>query len=151
MAMSPFPDPFDQTPVFCPCCDNAIGTSPPLGDEPCPLCGRSLWFVKKEVDEAVILVFLPGLKSGSEGEKGADDVLSAAGDQDVVVIDLSRLRLLSSSFLGLLVALHNQLQAANRQLKICGVSSDAYESLQTTNLSDFLEVYEDERAALASA
>jgi anti-anti-sigma regulatory factor len=97
------------------------------------------------------LIFLPGLKSGSEGEKGAGELVSAVGDRDVVVANVSRLRLLPSSFLGMLVALNQQLQAEGKRLKVCGLSPDAQESFQKTKLGEFLEVYEDEPAAVAAA
>jgi anti-anti-sigma regulatory factor len=82
---------------------------------------------------------------------GAGEIVAAIGDRTVVVANVSCLRLLPSSFLGMLVALHGQLHAAGRRLKVCGVSPDAHESFEKTNLHELLEVYHDERAALESA
>jgi anti-anti-sigma factor len=149
--MSPFSDAPDEASVLCPSCGKTIGTSPPREEEPCPQCGQGLWFVKKEADTAAVLTFLPGLRSGSEGERGVSEVISAASDQAVVVADVSHLRLVTSSFLGMLVVLRNRLETTKKRFKLCGVSPELCDSLHSTNLGDLFDVYDDEQAALADA
>jgi anti-sigma B factor antagonist len=141
-----------QKPVYCPACGNAIATEPlaSAGDVPCPHCGQLLWFVRRSDNGAVVLSFLPGLMVGSESRERIDDVTDAMGGASQIVVDLSQLEILSSIFLGLLVALHHRVAAAEGKLKICGVRPEIREVFKMTKLDQLLDIREDQQDALES-
>jgi anti-anti-sigma regulatory factor len=141
-----------SVPNACPFCgaDSGVDLSSPDAENPCPACGRLLWFVRKPVDQAVVFIFLPGLLSGSESLPRVDEVLSAAGGSARVAVDVSRLRVISSVFLGMLVSLQRKLVAAQRTLKIFGVTPGHREVFRATKLDTVFSLYGDEQSALAS-
>jgi anti-sigma B factor antagonist len=133
----------------CPECGNAI-TAEPLasaGDAPCPRCEHLLWFVRRSEDGVVVLTFLPGLMLASESRERIDDVSDAMQGSSRVILDLSQLHILSSIFLGLLVALHRRVQTAEGQLKICGLQPEVREVFRMTKLEELLDICEDEQEA----
>jgi anti-anti-sigma regulatory factor len=119
-------------------------------DAPCPNCGRLLWFVRKPHDEVAILVFLPGLISGSESLPRVDEVVEAIAGASRVAADLSRLRVITSMFLGMLVSLQRKVVAAQGKLKLFGVSPGQRPVFSSTKLDTVLDIHADEQSALAS-
>lgn len=119
-------------------------------DAPCPNCERLLWFVRKPHDEVAILIFLPGLISGSESLPRVDEVVSAVSGTSRVAADLSRLRVITSMFLGMLVSLQRKLAAAGAKLKVFGVPEAQRSVFVSTRLDTVLDLHPDEASALAS-
>ncbi len=119
-------------------------------DAPCPSCGRLLWFVRKPHDEAAVLIFLPGLITGSESLSRVGEVLSAVAGSPRVAADLSRLRVITSMFLGMLVSLQRKLAAAQGKLKVFGVPPAQRSAFEATRLDTVLDIHPDEASALAS-
>jgi len=136
----------------CPFCGTASVVDLAMIDEdaPCPNCGRLLWFVRKPHDEVAILVFLPGLISGSESLPRVDEVVSAVAGAPRVAADLSRLRVVTSMFLGMLVSLQRKVAAAQGKLKIFGVPPGQRSVFAATRLDTVLDIHPDEATALAS-
>jgi anti-anti-sigma factor len=135
----------------CPACGKSI-TAEPLasaGDAPCPHCNHLLWFVRRSQDGVVVLTFLPGLMLASESRERIDDVSDAMQGSSQIILDLSQLQILSSIFLGLLVALHRRVEAAEGKLKICGLQPDVREVFKMTKLEELLDIREDEQDARA--
>ena len=135
---------------YCPVCAQAVRIDPtePVGDVPCPHCGQLLWFVSKPVGDVVVLVFLPGLMSGSESAGRLDEVLAAVGDTNRLLVDLSQLRFVSSLFLGMLVALHRRLRDSGGALKLCGLTAETANVFHSTRIDALLDVCPDARTAL---
>jgi anti-sigma B factor antagonist len=109
-----------------------------------------LWFVQKRFNGAVILTFLPGLISGSEAMGRIQQVQQAVGDSTRLVLNLTRLRLVSSMFLGMLVVLQRRVQAVNGKVKLCGLHSDALDVFRASKLDTVFEICADEQSALNS-
>ncbi len=141
-----------QMPNQCPACGKEVilGTGEIVGETPCLSCGRWLWFVRRTVGDVALLTFLPGLIVGSESAGRVDEVLAAVGDCSGLILDVSRLRLTSSVFLGMLVALHRTWQPLHGRLKVCGLGRNSREAFKATHLEVLFDIYEDEQAALAS-
>ena len=139
-------------PNQCPACGQKVilGTREIEGETPCLNCGRWLWFVRRTVGDVAVLTFLPGLIVGSESGGRVDEVLSAAGDCSGLILDVSRLRLTSSIFLGMLVALHRTWQPVHGRLKVCGLGGNSRDAIKATHLELLFDLYENEQAALAS-
>ncbi len=138
--------------VVCPYCGagSVIDLPEAEDDRPCPGCGRLLWFVRKPTDEAAVLVFLPGLISGSESLPRVDEVISAIGGVSRVALDLSRLRVITSMFLGMLVSLQRSVVAAGGTLRLFGVSPGQREVFRATKLETIFRIFGDEPSAMAS-
>ena len=145
-------EPSGQTPNQCPACGNEVmlGAREFAGETPCLTCGRWLWFVRRTVGNVAVLTFLPGLIVGSESDGRVDEVLAALGDCSGLILNVSRLRLTSSIFLGMMVALHRTWQPVHGRLKVCGLGGNSRDALKVTHLDVLFDVYEDEQAALAS-
>ena len=135
-------------PNACPYCGarSVVDLSHAEEDTPCPGCGRLLWFVRKPMDEVAVLIFLPGLASGSESLP-VDEVISAAAGASRIAVDVSRLRVMTSMFLGMLVSLQRNVVAAQGTLRIFGVSSGHREVFRTTKLDTVFNIHGDEQSA----
>ena len=139
-------------PGLCPACGKPFVPDPESPDEEglCPHCRHPVWFVCKPSDKAVVLTFLTGLVSGSESLGRLDEVTSAVGSSSRIVVDLSRMRFISSMFLGMLVALHRRVVAAQGAMRLCGLRSGEREVFKATRLDTVFDIREDEPSALAS-
>jgi anti-anti-sigma factor len=143
----------EGTPDFCPLCDRVVIVRPafvPAKDVPCPHCGELLWFVRKTIDDVVILTFLPGLMTGSESMERAAEVIAAVGDFPRVVLNLSHLPFIASMFLGMLVVLHKRMASAQRTLKVCGIQPEPAVVFKLTKLDAVFAICDNERQALES-
>jgi len=141
-----------DAPGLCPACGEPFVPDPESPDEegPCPHCRHPVWFVRKPLDDAVVLTFLTGLISGSESLGRLDEVTAAVAKAPRIVVDLSRMRFISSMFLGMLVALHRRVVAAQGALRLCGLRSGEREVFKATRLDTVFDIREDEPSALAS-
>jgi anti-sigma B factor antagonist len=68
----------------------------------------------------------------------------------LLVLNLSRMRVVSSMLLGMLVVLYRRMLAANGAVKLCGLRADTRDVFRTTKLDRVFEIYEDEQTALNS-
>lgn len=148
-------DTWDYAPsalIACPFCgaDSVVDMVMVDEDAPCPNCGRLLWFVRKPHDEVAVLIFLPGLISGSESLPRVDEVATAVAGASRVAVDLSRLRVITSMFLGMLVSLQRKVVAGQGKLKVFGVSPGQRAVFKATKLDTVLDLHADEQSALAS-
>jgi anti-sigma B factor antagonist len=144
--------PEDQ-PDQCPRCGNptVIEPSKPEGDIPCRHCGGLLWFVRRPAGEAVILTFLPGLILASESLHRAKEVLPAVGEASQVILNLTHVPFMSSTFLNMLVALNRLLGPEGKTLMLFGLHPDFVEIFKVMKIDSLFLIYEDERAALLAA
>ena len=109
-----------------------------------------MWFVRKSLDGVTVLTFLPGLMVGSESGGRADEVFSSLGEELRVVVNFSRLRLASSLFLGMMVALRRKVKAGGGNVKVCQLDPVVEGSFRATQLHSLFEIYPDEEAAVNS-
>lgn len=120
------------------------------GDSPCPHCGRPLWFVRKCSQGVVVLTFLPGLMSGSDAMGRVQQVQEAVANSSRLLLNLSRMRLVSSMFLGMLVVLYQRILAVDGTTKLCGLNPDVLFVFKATRLDRIFDICEDEQTALKS-
>lgn len=117
------------------------------GDTCCPHCQHFLWFLSRCSHGMTVLTFLPGLMSGSEAMDRVQEVYQAVTPASRVILNLSRMRLVSSMFLGMLVALQKRVAAAKGTLKLCGLNSETRDVFRLSKLDWVFDIYEDEEAA----
>ena len=120
------------------------------GDSPCPHCGRVLWFLRRCCNGVVVLTFLPGLMSGSDAMARAHDVQEAAANSSRIIVDLSRMPLVSSMFLGMLIVLYRRMVMVDGAVKLCGLNSDTLAVFRNTKLDRIFDIHEDEQTAMNS-
>lgn len=135
----------------CPTCDADlyIASSGPRGSAECPFCRTPLRFLRRIVDDVVVLTFLPERKQGSTSFGLTDAVVSALGNASRVVANLSHLQCVTRAFLEMLTALHRQLESTGGSLKLCGVSAGVADALAYTAFGQIVEIYPNEQAALS--
>jgi anti-anti-sigma factor len=75
--------------------------------------------------------------------------LIAAGEKRIL-LDMSPVGYVDSATIGCLMDLYRQAQAAGGTVKLCGLQKRVETMLTMTGAHNFLEVYADEGAALAS-
>jgi len=84
------------------------------------------------VNEAGQTIIRPGtdvVASMAEGFK--NDLLSAINSSDgIIVIDLEGVEMVDSVGIGVIIASHNSLSQAERELKVINVTKDVYSLLQ---------------------
>jgi anti-anti-sigma factor len=102
------------------------------------------------VGEAVVLDVFTGKTVGSEQIERASHALLQSSDVRYLVLNLSRVKFASSSFIAGLVALHKRMRAGNGKLVLCDVRSLVREVLHGARLDKFFEIADDEQKALAN-
>lgn len=85
-----------------------------------------------------------------EAVEQVDDVVAVIGNSRRVVLNLSHLRSVSASFLGMLVRLHRRMVTAQAALKICGLRRESLEVFQVTKLDKVFSIHYNEQNALKS-
>lgn len=136
----------------CPRCDQAVtlGPSFPAEDAVCQECRAPLWFLRKNLGGAVLMTFLPTTPANTEAVMKTRDLVAAAQQTPRVVLDMSRVPLVQSMLLGVLVATRRQLTDARAAVRLCGLSRQARDTFQATQLDKLFEICDDDRSALKS-
>jgi anti-sigma B factor antagonist len=65
-----------------------------------------------------------------------------------VILDLTDLKMLTSSVLGKMITLHRKLHRSNGKLVLCNAGDYVTEVLETSRLHDYFHVADDQSAAL---
>jgi len=133
----------------CPACGKELLAEllDEAGDTCCPHCQHLLWFLRRCSNGALVLTFLPGLMSGSEAMERVQDVYEAVAHSSRVILNLSCMRLVSSMFLGMLVALQKKVVAVNGTVKLYGLHAETLEVFRVSKLDWVFDIYENEQEA----
>jgi len=144
--------PPDATPDLCPACNNEVTLDAVLlaGDAPCSHCGQLVWFAKKSIGDVAVLTFLPGLMSGSESAGRVEEVIAAIGESSRLVLNLTHMNIISSEFLGMLLALRQEVLRANGTLKLCGLPPDSLDVFKVTKFDTVFDICDDVPNAVRS-
>jgi len=144
--------PPDAEPDRCPACNVEVTLDPSYleGDVPCANCGQFVWFAKKSIGDVAVLTFLPGLMSGSESAGRVEEVIAAIGESSRLVLNLTHMNIISSEFLGMLLALRQEVLRASGKLKLCGLPPDSLDVFKVTKFDTVFDICDDVPAALKS-
>ena len=142
----------DAASNYCPRCGSEapIEALLMLNNPLCPQCNRILWFVRKSINDVVVVTFLPGRMFGSESDVRAEEVFSALGNTVRVVVNVSYLQSVASLFLTTLLGFRRKLTSVGGTLKLCGLAPLVAEVVRLTQFDKLFEIYPDEQAALRS-
>ena len=82
----------------------------------------------------------------------ADSLLAVVADNPRIklLLNFTRVRLLSSSALGTLIRLNKQVEESNGVLKICHLRKSLLEIFKITKLNRLFDIYEDKATALSN-
>jgi anti-anti-sigma factor len=141
-------DHLEQLSYQCPVCGNPLphlAPAPPF-DAPCSECGSVLWCRRRVSPEHLVLEALPsGTPEPWQVEQVVESLLSS-GRASRVVLDLSHLNYVSSSFVARLVTMNRRIRATGGRLVLCGLHPVAYEIFQQFRLDKLFEILPEDRS-----
>ena len=136
----------------CPVCNArmAIEPPPPPHDAPCSACGYPLWCSMRLVGDVVVLDVMRGrTPEQTDVVRLAKSLVGREGIPRVVV-DLSELDFVNSTFVARLVDLNKRIRAAKGKLVLCGMHLLVWDAFYGTNLYKIFDISENEESALAN-
>ncbi len=126
----------------CPVCGNLSGVpwKPGAGGTPCSECGRLSWFRIQEIDDAVLINLLPSLDLEYSDIATIVESLIQRRLGIHVVVNLSLVQYIGSTFLGHLIAAKQKVTASNGRFILCGFNPVVEEIFRVTRLDGFFEI-----------
>jgi anti-anti-sigma factor len=109
-----------------------------------------LWCCSRTVDNSIVIDVVSGITPTHEDIQRLCDTLFDSGSVPNVVVDLSDVEFVSSSFLARLVALNKRIRAADRKLILCGLRPVVREIFRVSRLDTILDIAEDKDTVLTS-
>ena len=131
----------------CPVCGNQIGALLDRynGDTPCSECGHLSWFRIQEFGNTVIINVLPSLDLEYSDLARVLAFLIRRRTGMRVVVNLSLVQYIGSTFLDRLIVSKKNIAAANGRFILCGCNPVVEEILRVTKLDQFFDI-DDEKA-----
>ncbi len=132
----------------CPVCGRALHHEPalPRFDAPCPGCGCHIWCRRRVVSGDTILDALPQRTPEPWDVQQVVDSLIRDGAATRVVVDLSQLDTVDSSFVARLVSMNKHIRSTGGRLILCGLSPVVREVFQHLRLDRAFEIREGKEA-----
>ena len=132
----------------CPLCGNQIGVRSDRGNgnTPCSNCGHSAWFRIQEFGNTVVINVLPSLDLEYSDIARVVEFLICRRTEIHVVVNLSLVQFIGSTFLDRLILSKKKLATANGKLILCGFNPVVAEIFRVTKLDGFFEIVDQERA-----
>jgi anti-sigma B factor antagonist len=135
----------------CPICDAQLRVdSFRTGETACSGCGHVIWYQKRTVDGISIMDAISGIVAINMDIERVSNSLLSGTDKARVVLNLSRLKFISSAFVAGMIALQKRVRAANGRLILCGMHPIVRETLHGARLDTYFEICENEQDALDS-
>ncbi len=134
--------------IYCPVCDARVQEKPSAGGPACPDCRHVLWFARRRVDGVTVLDALSGTVAINADIQRVSDQLLSEAPSPHVVLNLARLRFISSAFVAGMIALQKRVRAAGGRLILCGMHRVVRETLHGARLDGYFEICEDDQEAL---
>lgn len=91
------------------------------------------------------------INSFAEAELNEAYALATSQDVALIVLNFTEVDYINSTGIALIVGLLAQARKTHRQLAVYGLSDHYVEIFNITRLSDFMEIFPDEQAALAAS
>jgi len=131
-------------------CGEEVSVEPtiPVADAPCDHCGYLQWFRLQELDDAVILNMLPGMDPERIDVQRAGRMLVRFQSPPCIIVNLSLIEWISSTFANEMVRLLEIVKAANGKLTLCGARPFVQEVFRVTKLESLFDSVVGENMAL---
>jgi anti-anti-sigma factor len=135
---------------ICPVCGKNVNLEPstPGVDSPCDHCGHLQWFRIQELDDAVILNLLPGMDPERVHVQPVGRRLARLQSPPHIIVNLSLVEWISSTFANEMVRLLEIINAANGKLTLCGVQPFVREVFRVSVLESLFDFADDMKTAL---
>jgi anti-anti-sigma factor len=132
----------DDVSYQCPVCGKANQQEPslPRFDAPCSGCGCHIWCRRRVSSGDTVLEVLPQRTPEPWDVEQVVDALIRHGVASRVVVDLSRLDTVDSSFVARLVSMNKHIRAAGGRFILCGLSPVVREVFQHLRLDKAFEL-----------
>lgn len=133
----------------CPVCSTMLPfrPHPPPYEGACQERRYPLWCCRRTVDDRIVLEVVSGTTPTHEDIQRLCDTLLASVSVPNVVVDLSDVEFVSSSFMARLVALYKRIKPAGGSLILCGLHPIVREAFHTSRLDEYFGMTEDRDAA----
>ncbi len=132
----------------CPVCDALFEGKPSGGGPACPHCRHVIWFARRQVDGVTVLDVLSGTVAINADIHRVSEQLLRDAPSPHVVLNLARLRFISSAFVAGMIALQKRVRSAGGRLILCGMHRVVRETLHGARLDGYFEICEDDKSAL---
>ncbi len=138
-------------PTECPICGNplAIGPLQLPGDATCPKCAHVLWFSMRTSEGALVVDVITGKVATNQDIQRVSAAFLSRSNPPRVILNLSGVQLVSSSFIAGLIALNRRMNDAQGKLVLCDLSPIVRETLAGAKLDRILTILDTESEAQA--
>ena len=142
----------DNWPSDCPICGEkvVVGALQMPGEVSCPACGHVLWFHIRSADDIVVLDVISGKVAINQELDKVCGLLTCDRETPRVVLNMSDVQFVSSSFIAGLVALHKRLRSVDGKMVVCEMNPVVQETLRGAKLDKLLFIAVTEQEAFAS-
>jgi anti-anti-sigma factor len=143
--------PLNEQTRECPICGTQLRVdSFRTGEIACSGCGHVIWYQKRTMDGVSILDAISGIVAINMDIERVSRSLLSGTDKARVILNLSRLKFISSAFVAGMIALQKRVRGAGGRLILCGMHPIVRETLHGARLDTFFEICESEQDALDS-
>lgn len=142
----------DHSSFHCPVCGNALPhlMAPPPFDAPCSECGGYLWCRRRGAGVPIWLVATPGRSPEPIEVERVIRALLSSGEPLRVILDLSQLELINSSFMARLIMMNRRVRDEGGTFFLRGLQPVVREIFDRARLDLVLDVLEDEAGGATS-
>lgn len=127
----------------------AVGPLQLPGDAACPNCAHVLWFSVRAEAGVIIADVITGKVATNQDIVRVSQAFLSRGNPPHVILNLSGVQLVSSSFIAGLIALNRRMLDAKGKLVLCELTPVVRETLSGAKLDRILTFVETEGDALA--
>lgn len=129
-------------PTECPICGSPLTIGPLQlpGDAICPKCSHVLWFSMRTSEGVTIADVITGKVATNQDIQRVSDTFLASSNPPRIVLNLSGVQLVSSSFIAGLIALNRRMNEAQGKLVLCELSPIVRETLAGAKLDRILTI-----------
>jgi anti-anti-sigma factor len=118
------------------------------GETACTACGHVVWYERRTIDGVAILDVVSGMIAINTDIERVSKTLITGAEPPRVVLNLSRLKFISSAFVAGMIAMQKRIRTAGGRLILCGMHPIVRETLHGARLDTFFDIREDEDDAL---
>ena len=111
----------------------------------------SVTFTPVAAPNTAVIVLQGDINIGAETQLNAAYTAAEQHNSPVILLNFHHVNYINSTGIALIVGLLARARKARRQLVVAGLSPHYQEIFTLTRLSDFMQIYPDQTAALAAA
>jgi anti-anti-sigma regulatory factor len=133
----------------CPVCGNSLPHSVPTPpfDAPCSECGAYLWCRRRSSSGPIFLQAIPGRSPEPSELERVIQALERDSRGEEVILDLSLMELVTSSFMARMITLNRRIQASGSRMSVTGLQPLVRDIFQRARLDLALNLVEDGEAS----